>query len=399
MAVGALTARYAAAHSVFGPLVEIMCFYVDESGNTGLHLFDPAQPLLYYGVLGARANLDVIAVPLLRTLRKELGVQRIHANELGVAKLTTIAERLEKFSKKNDLRFSIFTVDKKDHAIINYFDQVFDAGLNDAVAWNHCWTPLRYPLLLKVAHLFDEYIAKAAGKARLEKNTVRCAKMLRDVHGRLLANINRLPDARSRELIDGAIRWADANPNEISYGVGNYDTSLQISPNLVGFQSVLYGIGRESTSVGKKVRKITVDRQTEFNKAQAELAEIYQKLRGHKSSLGPGMPEFDYSTLPEIPREYKPGDESAGLELVDVTLWTAKRMREGKPVSEELKSLFFQQTRRGHTDEVSLAALDRRWRFLADLPLPGPENPISPELQAAFDEMERKRRSAVTSLR
>lgn len=376
-----------------------MYYYVDESGNTGLHLFDPAQPLLYYGVLGARANLDVISVPLLRTLRKELGVKRIHANELGVAKLTTIAERLEKFSKKYDLRFSIFTVDKKDHAIITYFDQVFDAGLNDAVAWNHYWTPLRYPLLLKVAHLFDEDIAKAAWKARLEKNTARCAKMLQDVHGRLLANINRLPDARSRELIDGAIRWADANPDEISYGVGNYDTSLQISPNLVGFQSVLYGIGRESTAMGQKVHKITVDRQTEFNKAQAELAEIYQKMRGHKSSLGPGMPEFDYTTLPEIPPEYKPGDESAGLELVDVTLWTAKRMREDRPVSEELTSLFFRQTRRGHTDEVSLAALDRRWRFLADLPLPGPENPISPKLQAAVDEMERKRRAAVASLR
>ena len=151
--------------------------------------------------------------------------------------------------------------------------------------------------------------------------------------------------------------------------------------------------------MGQKVHKITVDRQTEFNKAQAELAEIYQKMRGHKSSLGPGMPEFDYSTLPEIPPDYKPGNESAGLELVDVTLWTAKRMREDKPVSEELKSLLFRQTRRGHTDEVSLAALDRRWRFLADLPLPGPENPISPKLQAAVDEMERKRRAAVASLR
>jgi hypothetical protein len=375
-----------------------MYYFVDESGNTGLHLFDPAQPLLYYGVLGARANLDVIAEPLLRTLRKELGVKRIHANELGVAKLTTIAGRIEQFSKKNDLRFSVFTVNKTDHAIISYFDQVFDAGLNDAVSWNHYWTPLRYPLLLKVAHLFDDDTTEAAWKARLEKNPARCATMLEKVHRRLLANIDRLPDARSREIIDGAIRWADANPHTISYGVGNYDSSLQISPNLVGFQSVLYGISSAATNMGQKVRKITVDRQTEFNKAQAELAGIYQKLHGHKSSLGPGMPEFDYSTLPEIPPEYKGGDESAGLELVDVTLWTAKRMREGKPVSIEMESLFRRQTRRGHTDEVSLAGLDRRWRHLAFLPPPGPDNPVSPELQAAVEEMERKRLAAVASL-
>lgn len=375
-----------------------MYYFVDESGNTGLHLFDPAQPLLYYGVLGARANLDVIAEPLLRTLRRELGVNRIHANELGVAKLTTIAGRIEQFSKRNDLRFSVFTVNKADHAIISYFDQVFDAGLNDAVSWNHYWTPLRYPLLFKVAHLFDHDIAKAAWKARLERNSARCAAMLQNVHRRLLANINSLPDARSREIIDGAIRWADAHPDAISYGVGNYDTSLQISPNLVGFQSVLQGIGMEATAMGQKVHKVIVDRQTEFNKAQAELADFYEKLRGHKSRLGPGMPEFDYSTLPAVPPEYKPGDESAGLELVDVTLWTAKRMREGKPISSELESLFRRQTRRGHTNEVSLAGLDQRWRHLASLPLPGPNNPVSPELQAAIEEMERKRRAAVASL-
>lgn len=35
----------------------------------------------------------------------------------------------------------------------------------------------------------------------------------------------------------------------------------------------------------------------------------------------------------------------------------------------------------------------------ADLPLPSPENPASPELQAAADEMERKRLAAVASLR
>ena len=50
--------------------------------------------------------------------RRELGVNRIHANELGVAKLTTIAGRIEQFSKRNDLRFSVFTVNKADHAII-----------------------------------------------------------------------------------------------------------------------------------------------------------------------------------------------------------------------------------------------------------------------------------------
>lgn len=82
-------------------------YFIDESGNTGLNIFDPAQPTLYYGVLGCHANLDVIADPLLRELREDLGVKRIHANELGVGRLTKIADKLTAFSKKTicDFRF------------------------------------------------------------------------------------------------------------------------------------------------------------------------------------------------------------------------------------------------------------------------------------------------------
>lgn len=83
-----------------------MCYFVDDSGNTGLHPFDPAQPMLHYGVLGTRVNLDVIAEPLFRTLRKILGANRIHANELGVAKLTTVVGRIKNSARNTafDLR-------------------------------------------------------------------------------------------------------------------------------------------------------------------------------------------------------------------------------------------------------------------------------------------------------
>ncbi|MGY4186771.1 hypothetical protein [Bradyrhizobium sp. USDA 4459] len=57
--------------------------------------------------------------------------------------------------------------------------------------------------------------------------------MLTKICHELLARVDKLPDARSREVISGALRWAAENPHEISYGVGNYDSALQISPNLI----------------------------------------------------------------------------------------------------------------------------------------------------------------------
>lgn len=133
---------------------------MDESGNTGLELYDRNQPTLYYGVLTASVSRDVVALPFLRKLRKQLGVERLHANELGVGRLSQIAENLAQYSKKKDLHFSLFLVSKPDHALICFFDQVFDSCLNAAVPWTHYFTPLRYVLLFKVSYLFDEDLSK-----------------------------------------------------------------------------------------------------------------------------------------------------------------------------------------------------------------------------------------------
>lgn len=50
-----------------------MYFYVDETGHTGPKLFDPAQPVLSYGVLSSPENLDEVAEFELAVIRKKLG--------------------------------------------------------------------------------------------------------------------------------------------------------------------------------------------------------------------------------------------------------------------------------------------------------------------------------------
>ncbi|MEL6551357.1 MAG: DUF3800 domain-containing protein [Pseudomonadota bacterium] len=370
-----------------------MYCYVDESGNTGNNLFDPAQPILYYGLLTSKTNLDVTAEPLLRAARKKLGVERLHANQLGVGRLSEVAPSLWRFALKRDVRFSLYKVVKPDHAIITFFDQVFDAGLNKAVRWDHYWTPLRYALVFKVAHLFDEDTAKAAWAARVETNPARAAEALQALCETLQDRIVRLPDARSRELISGALTWAAANPFEISYGAGNKDSALQISPNIVGFQQVMQSAAAQAQKQSRQVRRIVVDRQMQFNRAQGELADMYRRLRGHKQSMGPGMPEMDMANIPEDPPDFRPGDESAGLELVDVVLWVAKRWQEDKSLSPELGAMFNAFAKRGGTDEVSLNGLERRWSFLATLP--DPDGPLPEELTERIAQWEEERIQAV----
>ena len=157
-------------------------------------------------------------------------------------------------------------------------------------------------------------------------------------------------------------------------------------------------IAMQSSKLKSKVSKITVDRQSEFNGAQGEIADIYTKMRSIKNDagLGPGMPTFDWSQMTEVPPTFTPGDASAGLELVDVTLWITKRLHEGKPLSDELEALFQVQGKRGVTDEVSLRGIDRRWRHL--LYLPDLKHPLPDEVQKHIKELERRRKEEVASL-
>jgi hypothetical protein len=158
-----------------------MHFFIDESGHTGPNLFDDSQPMLYYGVLSSRLNIDVVGANAVQRMRKSLSVPRLHAAELGNGGLVAIAPELNKLQKMLGLRFDVYRIAKPDHAIICFFDQVFDQGMNPAMTWTGYWTPLRYILLLKVASLFDEELAKKAWEARLEANDGKSEKLVSEV--------------------------------------------------------------------------------------------------------------------------------------------------------------------------------------------------------------------------
>ena len=348
-----------------------MYAYVDESGNTGSNLFDDAQPVLYYGVLTCRKNLDVIAEPLLTKLRQNLGVSRIHAAQLGVARLVPVADALCKFPKKHDVRFDVYRVMKRDHAFLSFFDQVFDSGMNDAVPHSWYFGPMRFLLLQEIANLFDEALTKKAWEIRRNQSVVDCAKELSKICTQLATYSDMFPDKRLREIASGALRWAAKYPEKISYGTNNRESDLQISPNLVGFQQVLTGITQRSIKAQRQVRRIIVDRQNEFNNAQGLLHETYLKMKAvGPLPMMPGMPPIDWTHMPEAGLEFTPGDESAGLEMVDVYLWLMKRRFENKNISAEGLRLLFGQRHRGRTDEVSLAGIEQRWGFLRNLSEP-----------------------------
>ena len=351
-----------------------MYFYVDESGHTGSNLFDENQPILYYGVLSSKINLDAAAKQRVINIRKKLGVERLHAAELGNGELVKILKDIELIKKRYNLCFDIYRVAKSDHALISFFDQVFDQGVNPAVPWLSYWTPMRYVLLLKLSSLFDEELLKEAWAARINIKTDDANKALTSICNTLLTRVSNLPDKRSQIVITDALMWASENPNAIYYNIKSKKDLLDITPNIIGFQSVMSGIAQRLLKHKTKASRIVVDQQTQFNKAQIKLSDFYGKHRNTPFENGPGLPDIDFSGMPETPISCTSGTESIGLELVDIYLWVFKRFMEEKELAPELFSIIKGQLHRGRSDEISINAISSRWgKWFEELPYPTAE--------------------------
>src|SRR5690606_6433945 len=166
-----------------------------------------------------------------------------------------------------------------DHAAISYFDQVFDQGLNKAVPWLDYCTPLRFLMLLLVLSLFDSQTLKYTWHASVVRYDRNANKILVYVLRTLLERVEHICDLRVKEIINDALRWAIKYPEEIHYNVYDKKSLLQISPNLIGFQSVLHGIASRLKRDGGKALSVAVDQQSQFNKAQKWIADFYHQDR------------------------------------------------------------------------------------------------------------------------
>lgn len=123
--------------------------------------------------------------------------------------------------KKYGLTFDFYRVAKTDHALISFFDQVFDQGVNPAVPWHAFWTPLRYIVLLKLKYLFDDVTLRKSWDARVELDAEKAEVQLVEVCEAIKERVQYLPDARSRQLINDALQWAQDQPNKIHYNVSS----------------------------------------------------------------------------------------------------------------------------------------------------------------------------------
>ena len=353
-----------------------MFFHIDESGNTGMNLFDRNQPRLSYGMLSSRLNVDVLGWSAHKEMTGRLDVEALHANEIGVDGLAKIQDVLHALQRKFRFGFDYYYIEKPVHALVVLFDAVFDAGINEAVKWDLYWTPLRFPAIHNLAQIVDEELLREAWDLCTERKiktlSDRVVALLRELKAR--TDDSEL-DGRTKELFGDAFEFGIRNPLDLDFGVPR--TKL-VSPNAVGFQFVVRAIARRTRKAKQRGPvSIKIDRQQQFNKAQMDthdlLTAIGEELRRGGAEermnylLHPLLRDLDAKDLqlkgmPIKAPEVSASEDSIGLQIVDLYLWTTNRLLRGDDVPlgmQEVARVFLKDA---VVDNISLEGMAHRWR-------------------------------------
>jgi hypothetical protein len=108
--------------------------YTDESGNTGMDLFDPGQPTFWTGTLISGIDVDCVHPKMIESTLVRAGVNELHGSVLGLSGIEKVGSRLRYLIRKFDLWFIFTRIEKRYLAGTKFMDTVFDAGNNRAVS-------------------------------------------------------------------------------------------------------------------------------------------------------------------------------------------------------------------------------------------------------------------------
>jgi hypothetical protein len=165
------------------------------------------------------------------------------------------------------------------------------------MTWSGYWTPLRYVLLAKLNFLFSRELKKLAWEARLCSRDKEADTKVIYICEQLITRLGRLDDSRSRELFLDVLVWAKNNVRQLIFNAKSKRDKKFISPNLIGFQSVYWGITKRAKKKNKKVLGIIVDQQDQFNTTQDYLLQIYRNAEGFYYKHDFGLGGMDFSQM------------------------------------------------------------------------------------------------------
>lgn len=287
--------------------------YTDESGNTGLNLFDPNQPYFWTGTLLTNSDVDSTGLDQHKTWLSMLGTKELHGNELGIGKLNNIAASLKSFLETHRSRFVFTKIEKRYHAAARFAFTILDSDFNKAVSPIYDLTSVFHRKMSRDIFSFLSYGETKAFWSAYETRDL--SIIIRILNNLRLRIFERHPDARGRELLLDAVNYACANAKSIFRS----RRSDKDSPNVLALDLLLEGI-HEITSDSSKVVLFRHDEQKQFGKSMAESFDLAKNVRGFTE---PATLIFRMEKVERFacPIQLVPSHGSIGLQIIDLVIY------------------------------------------------------------------------------
>ncbi len=320
-------------------------------------MLDEDQPVFVTAAFMTRSDFEHRFGSEVRDIAKSFGLDELHAAQLGVGRLENIAPALLRVIRKAGPAFALARVEKAYVLAAKVFDTLFDSFENKAVPWHVYNVPaLRMTMLFKVTYLLDEQIAEAFLDALLDAIDKRALEKMAGVCRQIAANVDLLPDQRSKEIIGEAMTWAAEHPECLHFVHSDKVGRKSHLPNMVGFGNLLAGIEKQSVVWQRPVDRIVHDRQHEF----ASAIEFWHKMYSNARPEAVTVPFSGKMVLRKVfgsKLEITSAKESAGIQVIDVILWLFSRSLKQELPPNCQKLLNYVHSR-AHSDDFSFAGAE-----------------------------------------
>lgn len=313
-----------------------MYVYIDESGNSGVNISDSAQPFFYALSLQSKIDFEKRIKCQMAKIRNDIQCSELHGNEIGIAKIDSIADSLLSICKKYEFSFHLSIIEKKFLAIVQLFDCLFDSGINEAVPYYiYNIFEHRGNLLLNVASIVDiDIISKFWNGCIHERNASKAHINLQNICDNIIKNTRKLKDNYSKKLIKDALTWAKANCSEFLPLFDEKHLNLTGSANFIAFTMQLPAICKTSAAHKQDINSIIHDEQSQFKKT----FEFYYNTMSQAEKIT--LPSYfcpettlDFEPIRNCIFTMEPSDKHDGLQLVDIFLYLIKKYNEGKNIT------------------------------------------------------------------
>lgn len=340
-----------------------MFIYADESGHSGRFIFN--EPQWYYqGAILSTVDTEPILQPLAEKYRKELKVDRLHANELRPQIIEAIASSFLLLLEDFQWVFHLTVVEKPYLAVTKFVDSIFDSEENKGVRWlwyNHEF--FRHTLCC----LFDDVLTEQAKKEFWDAYLEDDYKLISSVVKFALETLNEFPlDKRLYTICRDGLLFALKYPEEITLLASETKKSYRgHTPNMVAFSSLIHEVHRFCKEHKVIPEAFVHDPQSEFGTTMREYHELFGRARLFQNKNGfldSERVDYDLGKFSLTPSRYL-----SSLQAVDLFLWLNQRNNISSP---GLKKSISMHTDPFYISRASSELIRTAWAYKLDqLPL------------------------------